>query len=311
MPRDVYPSRPGVCRVVAPRTNRSGRPEGPNSSGHSRLSPHPAGGQPIDSSVVPRDWDASSYDRLSNPHVQWGADVLDRLELRGDETVMDAGCGTGRVTEQLLERLPHGRVVSVDGSPSMLAEARRRLAAHADRVSFLLADLSQPLPIAEPVDAVLSTATFHWIADHNRLFRHLAAVMRPGGQLVAQCGGAGNVENVLLAIRATGETWPGPWNFATAEDTRRRLEAAGFVAVQTWLTDAPVVLEPGEPLESFLETVVLGAHLDRLPESEHIPFVRAVAAGLPSPTIDYVRLNIVARRAGSPSEDGLSSTRAG
>ena len=75
----------------------------------------------------PRDWNASSYDAISTPQQTWGASVLERLELRGDERVLDAGCGTGRVTEMLLDRLPDGHVVAVDGSPSMVAAARRRL----------------------------------------------------------------------------------------------------------------------------------------------------------------------------------------
>jgi trans-aconitate 2-methyltransferase len=251
--------------------------------------------------VGPHDWDAATYDRVSDAHARWGATVLDRLTLRGDETVLDAGCGSGRVTEQLLARLPRGRVLALDASPKMLAEAARRLQHSGERVAFVHANLAQPLVLDRQVDAILSTATFHWLADHEALFRNLAAVLRPGGQLVAQCGGAGCIASVETAIRAAwprDDGWPGPWHFATAEQTQHRLEAAGFVEVQTWLHDEPTPLEPGEPLETFLETVILGAHLDRLPEREHDGFVRAVAAGLPypeQPVIDYVRLNIVAR----------------
>jgi trans-aconitate 2-methyltransferase len=247
----------------------------------------------------PRDWDAVTYDRVSDPHVRWGLVVLERLALRGDEWVLDAGCGSGRVTEQLLDRLPLGGAIGLDASPSMLMKASRRLERFGDRVTLVHADLNEPLPIARSVDAVFSTATFHWISDHGRLFRHLAAVLEPGGQLVAQCGGAGCIATVVEALRAAGDRWDGPWNFATAEDTRRRLEEAGFVEVQTWLHDEPTAIEAGEPLETFLETVVLGAHLDRLPQNERTGFVKAVAARLPNPqrpVIDYVRLNIVARR---------------
>ncbi|MGH2355021.1 MAG: class I SAM-dependent methyltransferase, partial [Chloroflexota bacterium] len=210
--------------------------------------------------------------------------------------VLDAGCGTGRVTEQLLARLPRGRVIGVDASPSMLAQAAHRLAGYGDRLELVCADLSRPLPIAELVNAVFSTATFHWIADHDTLFRNLAAVLRPGGQLVAQCGGAGNIATVMEALRSVGDGWPGPWTFATPEETRRRLEAAGFVDVQAWLNQEPTPLPPGEPLRTYLRTVIFGAHLDRLPESDREGFVAAVAARLPKPEIDYVRLNVVARR---------------
>ncbi|MDQ4068042.1 MAG: methyltransferase domain-containing protein [Actinomycetota bacterium] len=232
--------------------------------------------------------------------TRWGRSVLDRLPLSGDETVLDAGCGSGRVTEQLLERLPGGRVIAVDAAPSMLAEARQRLARFGGRVAFVEADLGQPLPVDEPVDAVLSTAALHWVPDHDALFRNLAAVLPAGGWLVAQCGGAGNIASVRRAVAELGETWPGPWTFATPEETEVRLRAAGFVDVEAWLHEEPTWIEPGEPLEAFLATVILRAHLDRMPEGERAGFVRRVAERLPSPDIDYVRLNITARFGGQP-----------
>jgi trans-aconitate 2-methyltransferase len=245
------------------------------------------------------DWDAATYDRIADPMTRWGAAVLDRLPLRGDERVLDAGCGSGRVTEQLLMRLPSGYVVALDASPAMLEEARHRLAPFAGRVAFLLADLLEPLPIEPHVDAVLSTATFHWVTDHDRLFRNLAAIIRPEGRLVAQCGGAGNVASVLQAADDVGGPWRSssrPWLFATAEETADRLRAAGFVDIETWLNAEPTPIEPGEPLETFLATVILREHLAGLPEARRAGFVRAVADRLPRPEIDYIRLNIVARR---------------
>jgi trans-aconitate 2-methyltransferase len=220
------------------------------------------------------------------------------LVLAGDEHVLDAGCGSGRVTERLVERLPSGTVVALDGSPSMIDEARRRLARFGDRVEFVVADLGRPLPLSTPVDAILSTATFHWVPDHDALFRNLAAVVRPGGRLVAQCGGAGNIASILAVLATIGDGWLGPAHFETPEATRVRLEAAGFVDIETWLNPEPTPIERGEPLETFLATVVLRAHLDRLPAADRGAFVREVAEGLPRPEIDYVRLNILATRAG-------------
>ena len=244
---------------------------------------------------MPRDWDARTYDRVADPMTRWGEAVLERLPLAGDERVLDAGCGSGRVTERLAERLPDGHVVALDGSPAMVDAARQRLARFGERVEYVVADLGQPLPI-EPVDAILSTATFHWVPDHAALFRNLAAVLHPGGRLVAQCGGAGNIASIQRVLATIGDGWLGDVHFETAESTTRRLEAAGFDEIECWLTDEPTTFEPGEPLEAYLRTVVLGSHLSRMPPSEHDEFVRAVAAGLPEPRIDYVRLNIIARR---------------
>jgi trans-aconitate 2-methyltransferase len=256
----------------------------------------------VDTALVspstPRDWDAETYDRVANPMTTWGAAVLDRLPLRGDERVMDAGCGSGRVTELLAERLPRGAVVAVDGSPSMIELARSRLARFGSRIDFLVADLGRPIPVAEPVDAVLSTATFHWVPDHDALFRNLSAVLRPGGRLVAQCGGAGNIASVQRVLATIGDGWLGPVHFETPEATTDRLAAAGFVDIRSWLTDEPTRFEPGEPFEAYLRTVVLGAHVERLAPADRDPFVHEVATHLAEPAIDYVRLNIDAIRAG-------------
>jgi trans-aconitate 2-methyltransferase len=252
---------------------------------------------------MPRDWDARTYDRVADPMTRWGSTVLDRLVLRGDERVLDAGCGSGRVTEQLAERLPDGRVIALDGSSSMIDAARQRLAAFGDRIEYVVADLGAPLPIEGEVDAVLSTATFHWVPDHDALFANLAAVTRPGGWLVAQCGGAGNIASIQRVLATIGDGWLGAVHFETVLATTRRLDAAGYVDIECWLTDEPTRFEPGEPFETYLRTVVLGAHLERLPPEDHDAFVAAVAAGAGGagePLLDYVRLNIVARRARRP-----------
>jgi trans-aconitate 2-methyltransferase len=253
--------------------------------------------EPRDSRTL-HDWDGASYDRVAHPMTRWGSNVLDRLPLRGDETVLDAGCGSGRVTEQLADRLPGGHVVALDASPSMVDAARERLARFGDRVSYGVADLGRELPLdAASVDAILATATFHWVPDHAALFANLARVVRPGGRLVAQCGGAGNIGSVLAVLSDIGDGWPGPWTFATPDETRARLEVAGFTDVETWLNDELETFEPGAPFREYLRTVVLGAHLERLAtEAERDSFVDAVAERLPDATIDYVRLNILATR---------------
>ena len=246
----------------------------------------------------PREWDAETYDAVSDPQFEWGMGVLDRLELHGDETVLDAGCGSGRVTEQLARRLPHGRLIAVDGSEAMIAKARERLG---EDVSYLVADLSE-LEIDEPVDLIFSTATFHWILDHDRLFRRLRTALRPGGRLVAQCGGHGNVAEYAKAIAAVAaqpqfashfEGASGMWNFAPAEETERRLREAGFAEARCWLEPKPVT--PERPLE-FITTVTLGPHLAQLPKELRAPFAEAVLAEAGEPlTLGYVRLNIEAR----------------
>jgi trans-aconitate 2-methyltransferase len=244
----------------------------------------------------PRDWDGRTYDRVADPMTRWGAAVLERLPLSGEERVLDAGCGSGRVTELLAARLPRGRVVALDGSPAMIEAARERLAPFGERIEFVVADLGRPLPLDAPVDAILSTATFHWVPDHDALFVNLAAVVRAGGWLVAQCGGVGNIETVKRVLATIGDGWSGSAHYETPLATVSRLDASGFVDIECWLTDEPTRFERGEPLETYLRTVILGGHLERIPPAEHADFVHEVATRLPEPVIDYVRLNIIARR---------------
>jgi trans-aconitate 2-methyltransferase len=241
----------------------------------------------------PREWDARTYDTVNAPMNARGNDAVARLELAGGETVLDAGCGTGQVTETLLARLPRGRVIALDASAQMLGAARERFAGDA-RVSFVQADLGQPLPLAEPVDAIASTSTLHWVRDHDALWRHLAAVLRPGGQLVVDCGGAGNIAAVMRALDELGHP-DHPWTYAGAQETERRLAAAGFSSYGVRLVPRVSKHDPQE-LERFLTSVVLRAHVAALGPEAGAQLVHDVAARLPDSQLDWVRLEVVARR---------------
>ena len=256
-----------------------------------------------------REWNAVAYEGLSSPQTRWGAEFLGRLGLRGDEDAIDAGCGTGKVTGFLLERLPRGTVLAVDGSRAMVEAAAERFAGE-PRVRMEHQDLLE-LEVKDPVGLVFSTATFHWIEEHGRLFGRLARALKPGGRLAAQCGGEGNISR---ATRATREVmrwerfqpffvgWDDDKNYAGAEETKERLERAGFEGVETWLHEEPTRFGSVEELARFLATVVLGGHLQRLPEGEKGAFAEAVAEEISAedgdPLLDYVRLNMTATRVG-------------
>ncbi len=249
------------------------------------------------------DWDAEAYNRLADPQEEWGLEVLARLELEGDETVLDAGCGSGRVTRRLLERLPRGKVIGVDAAPSMIAAAREAFDGD-DRVDLRVCDLLE-LELSEPVDAIFSNATFHWILDHGALFARLFAALRPGGQLEVQFGGQGNVAEWKRAIEAAeGDErfsaylrgMPDTHNFASPSDTEARLARAGFEVDSIWLEDRTVA--PPEPRE-FVRVVGLAKHLAQLPADMHERFLDTVLGSMSSPlTLQYVRLNVSARRLG-------------
>lgn len=240
-------------------------------------------------------WDASTYDRTSRPQQSWAGEVLGRLgSLARDATVLDVGCGTGRMAEALLERVPGGRVLAIDASAEMVALARERLG---DRARVWQADVLD-LELDEPADAIVSNATLHWVLDHDRMWRRLAGALGPGGSLEVQCGGRGNVARVRVAIdEAAREVAPelsgwSPWNFAGPEETEQRLAAAGFTEVRTWLEERPT--QPDD-VPAFVRTSILPAHLARLPAERREPFVAAVLERVREP-LDYVRLNVSARR---------------
>lgn len=251
-----------------------------------------------------RDWDAGTYHRVSGPQVDWARGVIDRLVLAGGETVLDAGCGSGRVTAMLLDELPDGGVVAVDGSASMIREARARLdPARSRTIESDLLDLE----LEEEVDAVFSNAVFHWIDDHDRLFAVLRRALRPGGRFEAQCGGEGNVARFYAALREVAALPPfaehlagfEPNHFASAGATEARLRRAGFSEVRCWLQEWPA--RPPEPRE-YLRSVCLGAHSERLPEELREGLVDQVAERLgPDLELDYVRLNISAGRGAAPA----------
>jgi trans-aconitate 2-methyltransferase len=249
--------------------------------------------------VSSRDWDASTYHRVAEPQLEWAREQLERLELGGDEVVLDAGCGSGRVTELLIERVPRGRVYAVDVAPSMVARAREVLGNRAIVLHQELVELELP----EPVNAVFSNATFHWIKDHDALFARLRAALKPGGRLVAQCGGYGNIDAFRQAADSVAAEepfehcfvgWQRPWNYARPEETATRLERAGFADVRCWLEPKPV--EPADP-HSFVRTVCLVRHLDPLPEGLRGPFIDRVLKRAGEPLVlEYVRLNMTARK---------------
>ena len=251
------------------------------------------------------DWDAARYHRVSDPQHGWGLRVLERLAPADGERILDVGCGTGRLTSDLTRRAAGLFVVGLDRSAAMLAEARAHFG---DRARFVHADAAT-LPFREHFDAVFSTATFHWVGDHDRLFREIYRVLRPGGRVVAQAGGGKN----LARLRGRSEalqrepefapyftSWQEPWRYAGVDDTRDRLAAAGFVNIEVGLEAAPTRLADEESYREFVACVCLRRQLDLVPASRREAYLRPLvdraAADHPPFTLDYWRLNIDARK---------------
>ena len=254
------------------------------------------------------DWNAERYHELSSPQQSWGRRVLERLPLSGTERVLDLGCGTGRITQELHRRLPRGYLVGADRSAAMLRTAVSWLREHASGAAVVQAD-GAALPFSRAFDAVFSTATFHWILDHDALFRSIVTALKPGGRLVAQCGGGPNL--AVLRGRADRlareprfaqffDGWTEPWYYADVESTRRRMATAGFVDIEVSLEEAPTAFPSAEPFQEFIATVCVRPHLDRIPPADRRLFLTeltlAAAGDSPPFTLDYWRLNLAGRR---------------
>ena len=259
------------------------------------------------------DWDASRYDRVSNPQVEWGRRVILRLSPRSNERVLDLGCGTGRLTAEIGASVPDGAVVGFDRSAAMLGVASQMWpaaagAARQARIWLVRGDGTK-LPFARAFDAVFSTATLHWIGDHEALFQSVFEALRPGGRFVAQCGGGRNLERlyrrcaVMMVNAPYADSflgWRDPWHFAETAPTHAALLRAGFVEADASLEFAPVTFEGASTFAEFISCVCVRHHIERLPGDLQRTFVSELTSAArcddPPYTLDYWRLNISARR---------------
>jgi trans-aconitate methyltransferase len=251
------------------------------------------------------DWDAARYHRLSDPQLAWARNVAARLQPSRGERILDLGCGTGRLTAEIAAT-PGILVVGLDMSSAMLTEARK-----AHRLRLVRGD-GTALPFSGIFDAVFSTATFHWIADRDRLFASICQALKAGGRLVAQCGGGANLQRLYERARRLQESprymdwfrsWSEPWRFEGVGGTEARLARAGFTAIDVSLVSTPTTFNDADTYAEFIECVCLRHQLDRLPVSERPRFVGDLtgqaATDDPPFTLDYWRLNMSGRRLAS------------
>jgi trans-aconitate 2-methyltransferase len=253
-----------------------------------------------------KEWNAAAYHVVSEPQFAWGLRVLDRLSLSGSERVLDAGCGSGRLTTEIAARVPAGFVAGCDLSDNMVRAAADTLG-RLPRRAVVRADLST-LPFRGSFDVVFSTATFHWIRNHDRLFAELRGALTVPGRLEAQCGGGANLAATHAradalasqpAFRAHFRDWREPWLLASPEETEERLRRAGFVTAHCWLEHAPTTFPNADTYRAFIESVVMRPYLARLADPRlRAKFLDTLVAQAadddPALTLDYWRLNISA-----------------
>ncbi|MDA0563482.1 methyltransferase domain-containing protein [Streptomonospora sp. S1-112] len=203
-------------------------------------------------------WNPHLYDTRHAFVAAYGTDLITDLDPRPGERVLDAGCGTGDLTDAL--RATGAHVVGVDASPDMVQRARDRF----PDLDLRVADL-RTLHLADAdFDAVFSNATLHWIPEAPAAATALAAALRPGGRLAAEFGGQGNVaaiDTAARALRAEQNLPPAaqPWYFPDIAEYSAVLAAAGLTVTGAWLFDRPTRLEGDDGLAAWVR--MFGSHL--------------------------------------------------
>jgi trans-aconitate 2-methyltransferase len=272
-------------------------------------------------------WRAEDYDAVAEPQQRWGRAVLDRVASlgsgwRGDELVLDAGCGSGRLLAEIAQRVPQGRIFAVDADTGMIAQARARAAQLGieDRVQFWQGDLAalrlagvRPAPLAssvglelpEPVDVIFSNAVLHWIHDKIRLYAALRSVLKTDGRFVAQFGGSNNLQRARAAAyraaRDLGLSDPllrnlGRHVFLAPQETKEQLKTCGFRQVRVWEADAPTDFADRESLQRFCGASIFTTMRAELEPQCWEQFIAEFAAQLYGLAgawrLDYVRQNV-------------------
>ena len=226
-------------------------------------------------------WDAEDYSRSSSAQHSWARELLAKLRLQGDESVLDIGCGDGKVTAEIAALVPSGRVVGIDNSPEMVRFAAGSFRGESvPNLRFLLRD-ARELDFDEEFDVVFSNATLHWVIDHGPVLRGIWRALKPGGRLLLQMGGRGNAADILSLMDSL------PADPKWRSYFREPVSAYGFYGPEEyacWLTDAgltPLRLEllardmaqPGkEGLASWVRTTWL-PYTQRVPEERRDEFV--------------------------------------
>ncbi|MFO1477745.1 MAG: methyltransferase domain-containing protein [Verrucomicrobiota bacterium] len=227
-------------------------------------------------------WNPSDYAANSAAQHAWARELITQLQLRGDEHLLDVGCGDGKVTAELARALPHGRVLGVDASPDMIAFARKTFAA-IPNLQFDVMDARQLHPPGR-MDIVFSSSALHWVDDHPAFLRGAADCLTPGGRLVVSCGGKGNAQDVFLALRPEMRVkrWRGffrnldkAYFFHSPEEYKKWLPRFGFEPRAVRLAPKDAIYENRARFEAWFRTTWL-PYTQRIPEDSRDDFVAAV-----------------------------------
>jgi len=229
-------------------------------------------------------WNAADYAANSSVQQAWARETIAMLQLRGDERILDIGCGDGKVSVELARAVPRGAVVGIDSSPQMIEFARARFPSRKfSSVEFHVMD-AREIRFERQFDLVFSNAALHWVDDHQALLRGAAACLRPGGRLVVSCGGKGNAQDVFVALRSVmrHSRWraffrklEAPYFFYSPADYEKWLPPCGFKPRRVQLVPKDAVYAGREGLAAWLRTTWL-PYVQRVPDVSREDFISSV-----------------------------------
>lgn len=208
-------------------------------------------------------WNADDYAKNSSAQLQWANELIAKLALKGSEHLLDIGCGDGKITAQIAQLLPEGRVYGIDLSPDMIRLASEQYPSKTHpNLSFQHMDASD-IHIAEMFDVAFSNATLHWVKNHPAVLRGIRSCIKPGGRLLFQMGGQGNAAEIFTAIRKVIDRpkWKGhyqnftpPYHFYGLEEYETWLTKAGFVMLRAELIPKDMEHQSQDGLKGWLRT---------------------------------------------------------
>lgn len=244
------------------------------------------------------EWDANSYDESHSFVYEYGQGVVELLDPTPDERILDVGCGTGHLTNEIAAT--GATVVGIDASEGMVKNARDSFS----DLQFVRGD-ARKLPFEESFDAVFSNAALHWVREQDTALRSIADVLRPRGRFVAELGGSGNVQTIVDAIESEvierGYDPDNPWYFPTVGEYATKLETHGFEVRHATLFDRPTELEGGDDGLKEWITMFGDSLLSAVPDGHHQAIRSAVEDRVRDElfedgvwTVNYRRLRVVA-----------------
>jgi trans-aconitate 2-methyltransferase len=241
-------------------------------------------------------WNAEQYEGRHSYVWQFGGSLVEQLQPRSGERILDLGCGTGQLTAEIAAS--GAEVVGLDSSPEMLGQARQNY----PNLKFVLADATS-FRFEEPFDAVFSNAVLHWVKNADASVQRIAAALRPGGRFIAEFGGQGNIAIILDALNAVfgaAAEESCPWWFPGVGEYATLLEQHGLEVRQASLFDRPTPIE-GEPgMEDWIEMFCgsyfrrLSVHEAKRKVHELVEYLRPTLYREGIWTLDYRRLRVAA-----------------